>query len=238
MSYRPAPTEPLPPRRAYPSDLTDEQWARIGPLLPGGGTRGKPRIWSLREIVDAMLYILHNGCVWRALPHEYPPWPTVWTYFRRWRDDGTWQAVQTTERGGLRGYDAGKHILGRKRFLLVDTQGWLIAVWVDAADVPEWDGGREHPRLRHLWVDAGFGEKFAAGVREATGWTVAVVTKVAGQQGFAVQPRRWVVERTLSWLGKQRRLAKDFERLEESTEAWIFLTMIRLMSRQLAQNPC
>ena len=93
MSYRPEPSEPLPPRRAYPSDLTDEQWARIGPLLPGGGTRGQPRIWPLREIVDAMLYILHNGCVWRALPHEYPPWPTVWTYFRRWRDDGTWKAV-------------------------------------------------------------------------------------------------------------------------------------------------
>lgn len=128
----------------------------------------------------------------------------------------------------------------------MDSQGWLIAVWVDAADVPEWDGGREpvrqaqreHPRLRHLWVDAGFGTKFAAWVREAVGWTVDVVTKVAGQHGFAVQPRRWVVERTLSWLFKQRRLAKDFERLEESTEAWISLTMIRLMSRRLAQSPC
>jgi len=133
-------------------------------------------------------------------------------------------------------------VLGRQRFLLVDTQGWLIAVWVDAADVPEWDGGREpvrqaqraHPRLRHLWVDAGFGTRFAQWVEQAVGWTVAVVTKVAGQQGFAVQPRRWVVERTFSWLFKQRRLAKDYERLEESTEAWIYLTMIRLMSRKLA----
>ena len=93
MSFRPAPTAPLPPRRAYPSDLSDEQWARIAPLLPRGRTRGQPRIWPLREIVDAIMYVLHNGCVWRALPHEYPPWPTVWTYFRRWRDDGTWQRV-------------------------------------------------------------------------------------------------------------------------------------------------
>jgi putative transposase len=116
-------------------------------------------------------------------------------------------------------------------------------VWVDAADVPEWDGGREpvrqaqreHPRLRHLWTDAGFGAKFADWAREATGWTVDIVTKVAGQQGFAVQPRRWVVERTFSWLYKQRRLAKDYERLEESSEAWIYLAMIRLMARRLAQ---
>lgn len=119
-------------------------------------------------------------------------------------------------------------------------------MWVDAADVPEWDGGREpvrqaqqeHPRLHHLWVDAGFGAKFAGWVQEAVGWTVDVVTKVAGQQGFAVQPRRWVVERTLSWLFKQRRLAKDYEQLEESSEAWIYLTMIRLMSRRLAQHVC
>lgn len=128
----------------------------------------------------------------------------------------------------------------------MDTEGWLIAVWVDAADVPEWDGGRvpvraaqqAHPRLSHLWVDAGFGTTFATWVREAVGWTVDVVTKVAGQQGCAVPPRRWVVERTCSWISKQRRLAKDYEHLEESTEAWIYLTMIRLMSRRLAQRTC
>ena len=93
MPYRPAPAEPTPPRRPYPSDLSDRQWAHVAPLLPQGRTRGQPRIWPVREIVDAIMYVLHNGCVWRALPHEYPPWPTVWTYFRRWRDDGTWQRV-------------------------------------------------------------------------------------------------------------------------------------------------
>jgi transposase len=93
MSYRLPPTEPRPPRRAYPSDLSDGQWARIGPLLPQGRPRGQVRIWDRREILDAIVYVLHNGGVWRALPHDLPPWPTVWTYFRRWRDDGTWQRV-------------------------------------------------------------------------------------------------------------------------------------------------
>ncbi len=96
MSYRPPPTEPRAPRRGYPSDLSDGQWAQIAPLLPWGRTRGQARIWSRREIVDAICYVLHNGSVWRALPHDLPPWPTVWTYFRRWRDDGTWKAVHDT----------------------------------------------------------------------------------------------------------------------------------------------
>jgi putative transposase len=134
-------------------------------------------------------------------------------------------------------------VLGRKRFVLVDTEGWLIAPYVDGADVPEGDGGRcpveaarrEHPRLTHLWIDAGFGTTFADWVREVIGWTVAVVTKVAGQVGFQVQPRRWVVERTFAWLGKHRRLSKEYDQLEESTEAWIYLAMIGLMARRLTQ---
>jgi putative transposase len=132
---------------------------------------------------------------------------------------------------------------GRKRFLLVDTCGWLVALWVDAADVQDRDGGRlpvreaerEHPRLHHLWVDAAFAGEFATWVRETMGWTIEVVGKLAGQVGFVVQPRRWVVERTFAWLGKQRRLSKDYEELEESSEAWIYLTMIALMARRLAR---
>ena len=131
---------------------------------------------------------------------------------------------------------------GRKRWLLTDTQGWVIERWVDAADVQDDDGGRipvraaqeRCSRLTHLWVDAGFRQEFVDWVREEIGWTVDVVTKVAGQQGFQVQPRRWVVERSLAWLGKQRRLAKDYEHLEESVEAWIDCTMIGLMAQRLA----
>src|SRR5581483_4964384 len=100
MPYRPAPAVP-PPRRPYPSDLSDARWERIAPCCPKGA-RGQPRIRPLRELADAMLYVLHNGCVWRALPHEYPPWPTVWTYFRRWRDDGTWQRLHDALRRQVR----------------------------------------------------------------------------------------------------------------------------------------
>ena len=133
--------------------------------------------------------------------------------------------------------------MGRKRFFVVDTEGWLSGLWVDTADTHEHDGGRvvvqqaheAHPRLCHLWVDAGFGGTFAEWVRVTFGWTVEVVTKVAGQTGFHVQPRRWVVERTFAWVFKQRRLTKDYEELEESSEAWIYLTMIGLMARRIAK---
>ena len=134
---------------------------------------------------------------------------------------------------------------GRKRFLLVDTCGWLIAVWVDAADVQDRDGGREpvrvaqreQPRLHQLWVDGACVGAVATWVREAIGWTIAIVGKLTGQGGFVVQPKRWIVERTVAWLGKQRRLSKDYEELEESSEAWIYLSMIGLMARRLARPP-
>ena len=134
---------------------------------------------------------------------------------------------------------------GRKRFLVVDTEGWLLGLWVDSAATQDRDGGvivlqqvqRDHPRLRHLWVDRAFAGTFAEWVRQALGWSIAVVGKLAGQVGFQVLPRRWVVERTLGWWNRQRRLSKDYEALEESSEAWIYLTMIGLMARRLARMP-
>jgi putative transposase len=137
-------------------------------------------------------------------------------------------------------------VKGRKRFLLTDTQGWLIGLliglWVDSADTQDRDGGRivmaqakrRHPRLRHLWVDGAFGGEFADWVRECLGISIDVVGKLAGQVGFHVLPRRWVAERAFGWWNKQRRLSKDYEELEESTEAWIYLTMIGIMARRLA----
>ena len=132
---------------------------------------------------------------------------------------------------------------GRKRWLLVDTQGWVIDRYVDTADVQDGDGGREpvrraqrqHPRLAHLWVDAGFKEAFATWVRESIGWSVEEVTKAPDQRGFDVQPRRWVVEPTNAWCSAQRRLAKDYEEQEESVEAWLDLTMIGLMARRITR---
>jgi putative transposase len=93
MPYvKPSP-EARPARPAYPSDLTDGEWAVIAPLLPSPKRRGQPRIHPLREIINAIRYVLRGGIAWRALPHDFPPWPTVWTYFRQWRDDGTWQRI-------------------------------------------------------------------------------------------------------------------------------------------------
>lgn len=135
---------------------------------------------------------------------------------------------------------------GRKRFLLTDTEGWLLELWVGRADIQDRDGGyivieqarRKFPRLCHLWVDGAFVGKFADWVRNTLGWSIEVVGKIAGQVGFRVLPRRWVVERTFGWWNKQRRLSKDYEGLEESTKAWIYLTMIRLMVRRLAKMQC
>jgi len=137
-------------------------------------------------------------------------------------------------------------VKGRKRFLLTDTEGWLLGLWVGRADIQDRDGGcivieqarRKYSRLCHLWVDGAFAGKFADWVRNTLGWSIEVVSKIAGQEGFRVLPRRWVVERTFGWWNKQRRLSKDYEELEESSEAWIYLTMIRLMARRLVNMKC
>ena len=157
-------------RKSYPTDLTDAQWQRIEPLLPPPKPGGRPRTTNLREVISGILYLLRSGCPWRMLPHDFPPWGTVWYYFRRWRIDGIFnrihnqlypevrrlegrqpspsaaiidsQSVKTTEQGGLRGYDAGKQINGRKRHIVVDTIGLLLAVVVHAANIQDRDGAK------------------------------------------------------------------------------------------------
>src|SRR5262245_50703061 len=153
-------------RRAYPSDLTDAQWAVLAPLVPVPRPGGRPRPVDIREVVNAILYVNRQGCVWRALPHDFPPWQTVYYYFGQWRDRGVWkalvdalrpaarkaegrkeetpsacsvdsQSVKTVEMGGERGYDGGKNISGRKRHITVDTVGLLLAVLVTAASVDD-----------------------------------------------------------------------------------------------------
>jgi transposase len=261
--------------RLYPSDLTDAQWAVIEPLLPPPSTGGRPEKHPRREIVNAILYLVRTGCSWRQLPKDFPPWETVFWYFKRWRVEGTLdglhdalrdrlrdgegrdpmasagivdaQSVQAadTVSSATRGYDAGKKVNGRKRHIVVDTVGLLLVVLVTAASVQDRDGGaRVLERLRFrmpsvavIWADGGYAGRLVAYARQVLRITVDIVRKKDGQRTFEVLPRRWVVERTLSWISRCRRLTHDYERLPEHSEAMVKWAMIGLMTRRLAPTP-
>jgi len=141
----------------------------------------------------------------------------------------------------VRGYDAGKRVKGRKRQIVVDTLGLILAVVVHAASIQDRDGARlvlarlagRFPRLRLIWADGGYAGKLIGAVKERWGWTVAIVKRTAGERGFVVLPRRWVVERTFGWLGRYRGLSKDYEQVPESSEAMILIAMIQIMLKRL-----
>ena len=258
-------------REPYPSDLSDAEWQILKPLIPPAKPGGRPRRTDMREVLNGVFYELRGGCAWRMLPHDLPPWQTVYHYFRQWKGDGTWermnqtlrinlrvadgreaepsaaimdsQSVKTTDVKGIRGYDAGKQIKGRKRHILVDTMGLLLMVLVHAADIQERDGAKLllnkvkgcFTRLCLIWADAGYrGQPMIDWVRNTHGWILEIVKRDKGVKGFQVLPRRWVVERTFAWFGDYRRLSKDYEVLTETSEAMIYAAMIRLMVRRLA----
>jgi transposase len=242
--------------RPYPSDLTDEQWALIEPMVPVKAG-GRPVIHPRRRMVEAILYVDRAGCSWRMLPHDFPPWDTVYWYFRRWNADGTTDRIHDALRDASRdaagrdpmasagivdsqslrgadsvgadsrGYDAGKKVNGRKRHIVVDTIGLLVVVLVTAASVQDRDGGRlvldrarmAMPSIVLVWADGGYAGQLVDFARRFLDLAVDIVRKPAGQHTFEVMPRRWVVERTLSWLVRCRRLDRDYERLSAHAEA-------------------
>ena len=263
-------------RKSYPTDLSDAEWTRLRSYLPAPKAQGRPRTHSLRDVLDAIFYVLKSGCHWRLLPHDFPPWSTVYYHFRRYRLNGLWylilkvvhaaernrtgkdpqptaaiidsQSVKTVEESAHpSGYDAHKNVKGRKRHLLVDTLGLLLSVYVSPADVQDRIGAQcllaglkaLLPRLKKIWADGAYtGEKLAGWCKEQGEWELEIVERSSSAdiEGFIVLPRRWIVERTLGWLMRNRRLSKDYERLGQTSETFIEVAMIRLILRRLGRG--
>jgi transposase len=253
----------------YQSDVTDQEWLVIEPLLPMPKTRGRRWRWPLREIVNAIFYVMRSGCAWRLLPADFPPWSTVYRWFAAWRDGCVFerinhalvivdrervgreagpsaaiidsQSVKTTEAGGPRGYDAGKKINGRKRHAMVDMDGRALLLEPHPASIQDRDGGGPllrasralYPFVARVFADSGYNHERVA---NSTSIVVEIVRKIAGQVGFVVLPRRWVVERFFAWINRNRRLAKDFEATIDSARAFLYAASIMLLVRRIARD--
>lgn len=259
-------------RKSYPSDLTDEQWVFLDPLIPPARPGGRPRKTDMREVVHALLYVTREGCTWRALPHDFPPWRTVYNYFQWWTWDGTWdrildalrrqgrtragrpptprvaaidsQSVKSAEGGQEIDTDGGKKVHGRKRHILVDTLGFLLAVIVTAANVNDGRAApkilgqlseEQVPRLAVIYGDSQYtGTPLSDWLEENDKlYRIDVVSRRKGESKFRPLKVRWVVERTLAWLGRWRRLSKDYEHLPESSESMVKIAAIHPMLGRL-----
>jgi len=257
--------------KLYDTDLSDAAWALIAPMLPAARPGGRPRKINIRAVLNAIFYLLRTGCQWRLLPREFPGWSTVYHYFQAWKNAGVWtciqrsmyqqarrqagraacpsvvimdgQSVKTTERGGIRGFDAHKRVKGRKRHILVDTFGLLIACRVEPADISDRKtaalllGGLRplFPNIRTVIADAGHqSRKLAHHLLRQDGWKLQIVKRQ--QRAFKITGLTWIVERSFAWLGRNRRLSKDYEYSVQSSETLIEIAATRLMLNRLTQS--
>ncbi len=255
----------------YPSDLTDDQWALIEPHLPPEPGGGRPRKTDLRAVVDAVFYLTRTGCQWRYLPKDFPPKSTVWRYFDKWRHDGTLdhihdrlrtkartaekpyhprtsasvysQSVDASSGGEQRGRDNFKNVDGRKRHIVVDSMGLLLAILVTAADVDDARAaaelfarleGQPMGKVVRMYADNKY-HNYALyeWVETNADWDLVIVRKPEGTGGWVRLPIRWTVERTFAWLTRCRRLSLDREKTVLSSEAFVKLAMIQLMLNRL-----
>ncbi len=252
----------------HETDLTDAEWAVIAPLMPEPALSGRPAIWATREILNAIFYVLRGGIAWRLIPKDLPPKSTAFGYVSRWRDEGLFgrinhhlvmadrervgreasptaavldsQSVKTTESGGPRGDDAGKKVKGRKRQVMVDTDGRGLILEPQPAHIQDRDGAgavlrlsrRAFPFVAKAFADAGYaGDKLA----KATIITIKIGRKPPNQMGFAVHPRRWVVERFFAWISRNRRLWKDPEATLASARAFLYAASVMILMRHIPQ---
>lgn len=261
-----------PTRKLYPSDMSDAEWLIIAPQVLRARGFGTPQAAQIRDILNAIFYVQRSGCQWEMLPHDFPAYSTVYKYFRKWHRQGLWQrihdhlrgqvrsalgrevnssvaiadsqSVKTAEkRGRVYGFDGGKKVKGRKRHIVVDSQGLVLGILVTEANASERLGAivvfheakERLSRLAVVWVDQGYsGENFAQAIQHICGESVRVEVIERTAKTFEILPKRWIVERTFGWLNRYRRLSKDYETYTDSSEGMIYGSLIRLMLRRLA----
>lgn len=283
--YDEAHRDPGGPAR-YPCGLTDSEWEQVKPIFDPPGRTGRPEKYPRRQMLDACVYVLRSGCSWRMLPKDFPPWTAVYKTFRRWLARGLFetmydelrklwrtrqhrapdptaaildsQSVKTSPQGGPKGYDAAKKVNGRKRHLVTDTLGLLIAVLVTVASTQDRDAAMpamdlakaKVPGLEILYADGGYAGGRAREIRERHQMEVEIVRHPGNRnvgrwhqgqlplfdmpQGFVVLPKRWVIERTNAWNDRPRRMNKDHDRNLSVSTAWIWLTEGRMLLRRLS----